>query len=134
MVEGETGPFWHGTKADLGAGDLLGPGWRSNYGAGRPASWVYFAATLEAAIWGAELAEGAGRERVYVVTPTGPFEDDPNLTDRQFPGNPTRSYRSRDPLRIVGEVAGWVGHPPDQLDRMRAFVARMRAEGIEAID
>ncbi len=93
-----SGPWYHGTKADLSPGDLIAPGHASNYGRRNTAAFVYFAATLEAAIWGAELAQGDQRERIYIVAPTGPFEDDPNLTDRKFPGNPTRSYRTRDPL------------------------------------
>jgi rifampin ADP-ribosylating transferase len=92
------------------------------------------AATLEAAVWGAELAQGPGRERIYVVEPTGPIEDDPNLTDKKFPGNPTRSYRSCEPLRVTGEVTGWDGHSPERLQAMRDFVVRMRERGIEAID
>ena len=91
--------YYHGTKADLATGDLIEAGRVSNYGARRAAAFVYFAATLGAATWGAELALGKGRERIYVVEPTGPFEDDPNVTDKKFPGNPTRSYRTRDPLR-----------------------------------
>ena len=96
--------FYHGTRADLGPGDLLSPGRASNYGKRYQASWIYFTGTLDAAIWGCELARGEGPERIYIVEPTGPFEDDPNLTDTKFPGNPTQSYRSRDPLRILGEV------------------------------
>ena len=98
-----TPPFYHGTRADLAVGDLLTPGFRSNF-ANRKLSWIYFAATLEAAIWGAELARGEGRERIYIVEPTGPFEDDPNDTNKRFPGNVTQSYRTRDPMRSVGEV------------------------------
>jgi hypothetical protein len=126
--------FYHGTRADLKTGDLLSPGYVSNFGRGKPASWIYFAATLEAAIWGAELASGEDRQRIYIVEPTGEFVDDPNLTDKKFPGNPTRSYRSQQPLRIVGEVEGWVGHPPEQLQAMKDGVERMRQAGIEAID
>ena len=127
-------PFYHGTRADLGVGDLLGPGFSSNYGA-RTLSWIYFSATLDAAIWGCELAQGEGRERIYVVEPTGEFVDDPNLTDKRFPGNPTQSYRSRHPLRIVGEVAQWEGHPPERLREMKDFLARQEAEGgAEIID
>jgi rifampin ADP-ribosylating transferase len=133
MTEPRTS-FYHGTRADLRPGDLLAPGYRSNYGARRHASWIYFAGTLEAAVWGAELAQGEGRERIYLVEPTGPFEDDPNLTDKKFPGNPTRSFRSRDPLRVMGEVADWQPHPPEQLQRMKDSVERLRREGIEAID
>ncbi len=92
------------------------------------------AATLESAVWGAELAAGDGRERIYVVEPTGPIEDDPNLTDKKFPGNPTRSYRSREPLRVTGEVMEWQGHSPERLQAMKDGIARMTAQGIEAID
>jgi hypothetical protein len=126
--------FYHGTRADLTVGDLMLPGFRSNYGTGTPGSWIYFSATLEAAIWGAELARGEGRERIYIVRPTGPFVDDPNLTDTKFVGNPTQSYRSRMPLEVVGEVTQWVGHAPEVLQKMRDSVERMRREGIEAID
>ena len=126
--------YFHGTKADLKTGDLIAAGYASNFGAGKTNAWVYLAGTLEAAIWGAELAQGEGAERIYVVVPTGEIVDDPNLTDAKFPGNPTQSYRSRAPLRIVGEVVGWQGHPAEQLAAMRASVARARAEGIEAID
>jgi len=110
------------------------PGQKSNFGSGKPGSWTYFAATLEAAIWGAELAQGDGRERIYIVRPTGPFVDDPNLTDTKFPGNPTQSYRSQMPLEIVGEVETWQGHPPEQLQAMKDSVERLRLQGIEAID
>ena len=93
--------FFHGTRADLKPGDLIVVGYQSNFTDVKPLSWVYFAATLDAAIWGAELAVGSGRERIYVVEPTGPVMDDPNLTDKKFPGNPTLSYRSRDPLKSL---------------------------------
>jgi rifampin ADP-ribosylating transferase len=129
-----TPPFYHGTRADLKVGDLLAPGFTSNY-AERKFSWIYFSATLDAAIWGCELAKGEGCERIYIVEPTGEFVDDPNLTDKKFPGNPTRSYRSRAPLRIVGEVAAWEGHAPGQLQAMKDALARMEAEGgAEIID
>jgi len=121
-------PFYHGTRADLAPGDLLTPGHGSNY-ADRKLSWIYFSGTLDAAIWGCELAKGEGRERIYLVEPTGAFEDDPNLTDKRFPGNPTRSYRSRAPLRVVGEVETWDPHPPERLAEMKAHLARMAAEG-----
>ncbi|BCW87812.1 hypothetical protein sos41_09430 [Alphaproteobacteria bacterium SO-S41] len=126
--------FYHGTKADLRAGDLLVAGYNSNYGTGKPMSWIYFTGTLEAAIWGAELAAGEAQERIYRVEPTGEFVDDPNLTDKKFPGNPTQSYRSRAPLRVLGEVAEWEGHSPARLKEMRDHLARLKAEGIEAID
>jgi rifampin ADP-ribosylating transferase len=124
--------FYHGTRADLGPGDLLSPGFASNY-ADRKLSWIYFSATLEAAIWGAELAAGEGRQRIYIVEPTGDFEDDPNLTDKKFPGNVTASYRSRDPLRIIGEVPEWQGHSPEQLQAMKDGLVRLAAEGRDHI-
>lgn len=131
-----TPPFYHGTRADLRPGDLIAPGYSSNYGARKQARWVYFSATLEAAVWGAELAQGPeeARGRIYIVEPTGAFVDDPNLTDRKFPGNPTASYRSEAPLRVLGEVAEWQGHAPEQLQQMKDHVARLAAEGVEAID
>lgn len=133
-----TGPdldatFYHGTRADLETGDLLAAGWASNFQAA-PMSWIYFAATLEAAIWGCELASGDDRERIYIVRPTGDWFDDPNLTDKKFPGNPTRSYRSQAPLRIVGEVESWTPHPPEVLQLMKDNVARLKAEGAPIID
>jgi rifampin ADP-ribosylating transferase len=127
-------PFYHGTKADLKAGDLIGPGYASNYGARKQAAYVYLTATLDAATWGAELALGDGLGRIYIVEPTGPFEDDPNLTDKKFPGNPTRSYRTPDPLRVVGEVSDWKGHTPEQLQAMHDHLARLKAQGVEAIE
>jgi rifampin ADP-ribosylating transferase len=122
------GPFYHGTRADLAVGDFLSPGFASNFQA-QALSWIYFAGTLDAATWGAELAKGEGRERIYIVEPTGAFEDDPNLTDKKFPGNPTASYRSRAPLRIVGEVETWEPHPPERVAEMKAFLDRLAAEG-----
>lgn len=126
--------FFHGTRADLKPGDLIVIGRQSNFLEGKPLSWVYFAATLDAAIWGAELSAGSGSGRIYVVEPTGPIEDDPNLTDKKFPGNPTLSYRSRDPLRVIAEVTRWQGHPPERLQQMKDGLARLRAEGAEIID
>ena len=126
--------FFHGTKADLKPGDLISVGYQSNFTEARPLSWVYFAGTLDAAIWGAELAAGSGRERIYVVEPTGPIMDDPNLTDKKFPGNPTLSYRSRDPLRVIAEVTKWQGHPAERLQQMKDGVARAKATGADIID
>ena len=126
--------YYHGTRADLRPGDLIGPGYQSNFGNRKAAAFVYLTATLDAATWGAELARGGGAGRIYVVEPTGPIEDDPNLTDQRFPGNPTRSYRSRDPLRVVGEVTDWVGHSPEQLQAMRDHLDRLEQLGIEAIE
>lgn len=126
--------FFHGTRADLAHGDLVSAGYLSNYGEGKPLSWVYFTATLDAAIWGAELAVGNGAERIYLVEPTGPMVDDPNVTDKRFPGNPTLSYRSRDPLRVVGEVVKWQGHSAEHLQRMKNNVERARIAGTTIID
>jgi rifampin ADP-ribosylating transferase len=126
--------FYHGSRADLKPGDLLAAGYSSNYGRRKQASWIYFSGTLEAAIWGAELAQGEGRERIYIVEPTGEFFDDPNLTDKKFPGNPTKSYRSSEPLRVTGELMEWQGHSPERLQEMKDFLARLKAEGVEAID
>lgn len=126
--------FYHGTKADLKPGDLIGPGYASNYGTRKKAAYVYLTATLDAATWGAELALGEGRGRIYIVEPTGPIEDDPNLTDKKFPGNPTKSYRSRDPLRVTGEVVDWKGHSPEALQAMKDHLAQLRRLGIEAIE
>ena len=123
-----TPPFYHGTRADLQPGDLLIPGHASNFQA-QALSWIYFSGTLDAAIWGCELARGEGPERIYLVEPTGPFEDDPNLTDKKFTGNPTQSYRSREPLRILGEVDEWEGHSPERLREMKDFLARLAVEG-----
>lgn len=117
-----TGPFYHGTKYELEIGALLVPGFASNFEAGRISNNVYFSALLEPAIWGAELAISLageqGRGHIYIVEPTGTFEDDPNLTNKRFPGNPTQSYRTRDPLKIVGKVEDWQGHPPEVLQMM----------------
>ena len=120
--------FYHGTRASLQPGDLIRPGYGSNYTT-RKSPWVYFSETLEAATWGAELAKGEGPGRIYIVAPTGEFMDDPNLTDKKFPGNPTRSYRSREPLRVVREVLDWVGHSAEQIQAMKDGIA-----GKEPID
>lgn len=131
-----TGPecFYHGTRANLKPGDLIEPGYNSNYGQRRKANYVYLTATLNAATWGAELAVGKDPGRIYIVEPTGPFEDDPNLTDKKFPGNPTKSYRSKQPLRIMGEVTDWQGHSPEELKAMKDHLERLREAGVEAID
>jgi len=125
--------FFHGTRADLKPGDLIVVGYQSNFTDIKPLSWVYFAATLDAAIWGAELAAGNGPGRIYVVEPTGPIVDDPNVTDKKFPGNPTLSYRSRDPLRVIAEVTQWQGHAPERLQQMKDNLARLKAEGADNI-
>lgn len=130
----ESQTYYHGTKADLRIGDLIERGHASNYGRRNQANFVYLSATLDAAVWGAELALGEAPGRIYVVEPSGPIEDDPNLTNKRFPGNPTKSYRSRDPLRVVGEVTDWKGHPPDQLQQMRDHLEDLKRRGIEAIE
>jgi rifampin ADP-ribosylating transferase len=129
----ETGALFHGTKADLAVGDLLVPGRPSNFEEGRIMNHVYVTATLDAATWGAELAAGDGRARIYIVEPTGPLEDDPNVTDKKFPGNPTRSYRTREPVKVVGELLDWAGHTPGQLQAMRAGLASLKRQGIAVI-
>ena len=126
--------FYHGTKANLELGDLIEPGYNSNYSSKKKANHVYLTATLEAAIWGAELALGEGRGRIYIVEPTGPIEDDPNLTDKKFPGNPTKSYRTRNPLKVTGEITDWQGHSPEQLKTMKDHLDKLKEQGIEAID
>lgn len=130
----EIGVYLHGTTADLAVGELLVPGRDSNFEAGRVMNHVYFTETLDAATWGAELAAGEGRGRIYLVEPTGEFEDDPNVTDKRFPGNPTRSFRTREPVRIVGEIIDWVGHPPEQLRAMRAGLAELQRRGEAVIE
>jgi hypothetical protein len=126
--------FFHGTKANLKHGDLIKVGYNSNYGKRALAAHVYLSSTLNAAIWGAELAFGDEPGRIYVVEATGPIEDDPDLTDKKFPGNPTLSYRSKDPLRVIGEVIGWQGHSAEELTKMKANVERVRQQEIEAIE
>ena len=128
-----SGALLHGTKADLALGDLLLPGHGSNFEEGRIAKNVYVTATLDAATWGAELAAGEGRGRIYIVEPTGTLEDDPNLTDKKFPGNPTRSYRTREPVRIVGELVDWVGHSSEQSKAMREGLADLKRQGLAVI-
>ncbi|MCX4322985.1 MAG: NAD(+)--rifampin ADP-ribosyltransferase [Lachnospiraceae bacterium] len=128
------GSFFHGTKADLKIGDFIVTGKQKNYNDDRKSEYVYFVGTLDAAIWGAELAEGNEAERIYVVEPTGDFEDDPNVTDKKFPGNPTKSYRSKQPLKIVAEVVKWEGHSSELLDGMIENIKRLSEMGIKAID
>jgi rifampin ADP-ribosylating transferase len=130
----EAGVYLHGTKADLEVGQMLLPGRESNFEEGRVMTYVYFTATLDAAVWGAELAAGPGRGRIYIVEPTGAFEDDPNLTDKKFPGNPTQSFRSREPLRVVGELTDWVGHSPDRLQAMRDGLDALKRQGLAHIE
>jgi len=123
------GTYLHGTKAELHPGDELLPGFGSNYEDGRVANNVYFSETLDAAAWGAELATGEGKPRIYVVEPTGEFEDDPNVTDKRFPGNPTRSYRTRSSLRVVAELQNWAGHTPEQIAAMVDGLAELQRRG-----
>ena len=129
----DTPTWYHGTKADLQPGDLITPGRASNYGTRRASNFVYLSATLDAATWGAELAVGEGRGRIYIVEPTGAIEDDPNLTDRKFPGNPTQSYRTRSALRVIAELDDWHAHPPEALPTMLDNLARLRDEGRDVI-
>jgi Rifampin ADP-ribosyl transferase len=133
-----SGPFYHGTKSSLDVGDQLVAGQGSNFHEGRVANNVYFSALIETAVWGAELATAlAGsdeRGHIYVVEPTGPFEDDPNVTNKKFPGNITQSYRTPHPLRIVGEVENWEGHTPEVLKAMLDNIARLREQGLDVIE
>lgn len=129
----ESGALLHGTRADLSVGDLLLPGRASNYEEGRISNHVYVTRTLDAAAWGAELAAGDGRCRIYVVEPQGDVEDDPNVTDKKLPGNPTHSYRTREPVRIVGELADWVGHSTEQQQVMRDGLADLQRRGLAVI-
>src|SRR4051794_2300140 len=130
----QEGVFLHGTKADLAPGDLLVPGRESNFERGRTMNYIYFAATLDAATWGAELAAGDGPGRIYLVEPTGAFEDDPNVTDKKFPGNPTQSFRSLEPLRVLGELVDWVGHSPETIKGMRDGLEALKRKGAAQIE
>ncbi len=126
--------FFHGTKADLKTGDLIEGGYNSNFGQRKNAKYIFLTATLDAAIWGAELAFGEGRERIYLVEPTGPIEDDPDLTDRRFPGNPTKSHRSEYPFRVVGEVTIWQGHPAEQVKAMKDGLEKLKEQSINSLN
>jgi hypothetical protein len=132
------GPFFHGTKAAFEIGDRLVAGHPSNFHEGRVSNHVYFAGLLEPAIWGAELATALtgsdGRGRVYIVEPTGPFEDDPNVTNQRFAGNVTRSYRTRHAMLVVDEVQDWEGHPPDAVRGMLEHIDRLRKQGLDVIE
>ena len=130
----DAGPFFHGTRAPLSPGDLLESGCSSNYGQRSTANFIYLTATMDAAIWGAELAVGEAPGRIFEVEPRGPIENDPNLTDQKFPGNPTRSYRTREPLRVLHEVEGWEGHAPEVLQSMLDHLEDLKRRGIEAIN
>jgi len=126
--------YYHGTKANLNIGDLIEAGYNSNYGKRKKANYVYLTATLDAAIWGAELAVGEGAGRIYRVEPMGDIEDDPNLTDKKFPGNPTKSYRTQQPLKVIKEIKDWKGHSPEVLKAMKDQLEKLKQQGIEAID
>jgi hypothetical protein len=126
--------YFHGTKADLKDGNLIEVGYNSNYEQKKNAKYIFLTATLDAAIWGAELAFGEGRERIYLVEPTGEIEDDPDLTDKKFPGNPTKSYRSIQPFRVVGEVTIWQGHPTEQVQTMKYHLEKLKEQGINSLN
>lgn len=126
--------YFHGTKANLQIGDLIEPGYNSNYGQRKNAKYIFLTATLDAAIWGAELAFGDGKERIYLVEPTGELEDDPDVTDKKFPGNPTKSYRSTQPFKVVGEVANWQSHPADLVNTMKAHLAKLKEQGVNSLN
>jgi rifampin ADP-ribosylating transferase len=126
--------YFHGTKAELKLGELIEVGYNSNYGNNQHSKYIFLTSTLDAAIWGAELAAGDGKERIYLVEPTGPIEDDPDLTDKKFPGNPTKSYRSAHAFRVVGEVTLWQGHAPEQLKAMKEGLAKLKEQGISSLN
>jgi len=126
--------YFHGTKADLRIGDLIEAGFNSNYGQRKNAKYIFLSATLDAAIWGAELAFGEGQERIYLVEPIGQIEDDPDLTDKKFPGNPTKSYRSTEPFRVVGEVTVWQGHPTEQVKAMKEHIEKLKEQGVNSLN
>lgn len=126
--------YFHGTRADLATGDLISRGYSSNYGTRKSANFVYVTANLDVAVWGAELAAGEDPQRIYVVEPTGSLEDDPNVTDKHFPGNPTKSYRTREPVRVAGEVTNWQGHSPEAVAHMKEHLERLKEQGIEHIN
>jgi len=132
------GPFYHGTKVALEVGDELAPGYGSNFHQGRVSNNIYFTALMDTAVWGAELAaalaEIGERGHIYVVEPSGPFEDDPNVTNKKFPGNRTQSYRSRYPVRVVGEVVSWQGHHPEVFNKMLDSLALLRKQGRDLIE
>lgn len=126
--------YFHGTKSDLKIGDYITVGFSSNFGHQKNAKYIFLTATLDAAIWGAELAVGTGKERIYLVEPSGTIEDDPDLTDKKFPGNPTKSYRSTEPFRVIGEVTSWQGHPAEQVKAMRDALERLKEQGIDSLN
>ncbi|TSI09000.1 NAD(+)--rifampin ADP-ribosyltransferase [Lysinibacillus sp. BW-2-10] len=129
----DKGPFFHGTKAELKIGELLEPQHLSNY-QDKKSNYIYFTATLDAAKWGAELATSKSKERIYIVEPLGDFENDPNLTDKRFPGNPTRSYRSKSPLKIIAELGSWERHSDEQINHMLSSLKKLREQGNAVIE
>ena len=128
----DKGPFFHGTKAELNVGDLLKPNNLSNY-QNKKSNYIYFTAKLDAAKWGAELAKSNSKERIYLVEPLGEFENDPNLTDKRFPGNPTRSYRSKYPLKIIAELSSWERHSDEEINNMLSALKKLSDEGKNVI-
>lgn len=126
--------YLHGTKAELKIGELIVPGFQSNYGKTVLAKYIFLTATLDAAIWGAELALGEGRERIYLVEATGSIEDDPDLTDKKFPGNPTKSYRSKNPFKVVAEVCNWQPHPLEQVKMMKDHLEKLKDMGVDSLN
>ncbi len=126
--------YFHGTKADLKIGDYIQVGNNSNFGERKSAKYIFLTSTLDAAIWGAELAVGEGKERIYLVEPTGFIEDDPDLTDRKFPGNPTKSYRSIYPFKVVGEILIWQGHTTEQVKTMKEALSKLKEKGINSLN
>lgn len=126
--------YFHGTKADLKIGDFIAVGYNTNYQQHKKAKYIFLTATLDAAIWGAELSFGEGRGRIYLVEPTGEIEDDPDLTDQKFPGNPSKSYRSKQPFRVVGEVTIWQGHPSEQIKAMIDGIRKRNEQGLNSLN
>ncbi|MDB5011908.1 MAG: ribosomal subunit interface protein [Daejeonella sp.] len=126
--------YFHGTRAELKVGDLVEVGFNSNYGQRKITKYIFLTATLDAAIWGAELAFGEGPQKIYLVEPTGPIEDDPDLTDKKFPGNPTKSYRSTHPFRVVGGVTNWQGHPTEQVNVMKEHLKQLKEKGVDSLN
>jgi hypothetical protein len=129
----DAGPFFHGTKAELKIGDLLVPQHLSNY-QDKKSNHIYFTATLDAAKWGAELANSSAKERIYIVEPLGEYENDPNVTDKRFPGNPTRSFRSKSPLKIIAELRAWERHSDEEISQMMAALQKLREQGKAVIE
>lgn len=126
--------YFHGTKADLKIGDIIEIGYNSNYGQRNNAKYIFLSATLDAAVWGAELAFGDKKERIYLVEPTGEIEDDPDLTDKKFAGNPTMSFRSMQPFKVVGEITVWQGHTKEQLKAMKDGLEKLKEQGIKSLN